>query len=111
MAKSNFEFDFNFNDLLSETVDEAFSCLGESPKQAIFFHLEKHFSIKQQEIPSNIEAFDGAIKKFFGVGATFLETLIVRRLYEKAGLPFQESPSKDSDFIEALVQLKQKIEK
>ncbi len=109
MTRLNFEFDFN--DLLSETVDEAFSALGESPKQAIFFHLEKHFRIKQQEIPIKIEAFDGAIKKFFGVGATFLETLIVRRLCEKAGLPLQESPSKDSDFVEAVVQVRQKMEK
>ncbi len=98
-----------FNNILSETVNEAFSCLGETPKKALLFHLEKDFSIKQQEISNNIEAFDGAIKKLFGAGATFLEALIMRKLCEKAGLPFRESLSQDADFVGTIHKFKQKI--
>ena len=33
-----------FEKLLAEVIDETFSSLGESPKQAILFHLENIFS-------------------------------------------------------------------
>ena len=55
-----------FEKLLIEAIDESFSSLGESPKQAILFHLENTFKIKKQEIPNKIDSFDHAIKKLFG---------------------------------------------
>lgn len=78
-----------FNRLLLEAVDEGLSTLGESSKQAIYFHLEKRFDIKKQEIPEKIEVFASAIEKIFGLGANFLEILIMKRLYEKLGRSFR----------------------
>ncbi len=75
---------------LLEAVEDGISSLGDSPKQAIFFHLENSFQIGKKEIPANIYEFSKALEKIFGPGATYLEKLIVRRLYEKLGLEFKE---------------------
>ena len=83
MAKRHFE------KLLLEAVDEGLSSIGESSKKAIYFHLEKRFNIKKREIPYKIEAFAKAVEKIFGLGASFLEILIMKRLYEKVGGVFE----------------------
>lgn len=88
----------DFNKLLLEAVDEGLSSLGESAKQAIYFHLEKRFNVKKQKIPFKIEAFVDGIEKIFGVGANFLEILIIKRLYEKIGWVFEWDESTDFTF-------------
>ena len=100
-----------FEKLLIEAIDESFSSLGESPKQAILFHLENTFKIKKQEIPSKTDSFDHAIKKLFGVGADFLEALIVKKLCEKAGSLFNGLPPKEASFPETVAAIKRILEK
>jgi hypothetical protein len=75
----------DFEKVVTEAVDEGLSSLGDSSKQAIYFHLEKSFNIKRQEIPNRIEDFTNALEKIFGLGANFLEILIEERLNEKTG--------------------------
>jgi len=74
----------DFETLLLEAVDEGLSSLGDSSKHAIYFHLQKTFKIDKHQIPKNIDAFDEAIRKIFGIGANFLEILIIQKLHEKA---------------------------
>lgn len=76
----------DFEKLLLEAVDEQLTSLGESSKQALYFHLEKGFNIKKHEIPRKTEAFVGAMEKIFGQGADYLEILIMKRLHSKIGL-------------------------
>jgi len=95
--------ELHFERCLTEAVDEALSALGESPKHAVFFHLEKDFCIKRQDISDNIEAFDGALRRFFGIGASFLQILIMRKLCEKVGFSFSNSAFKDDDFVGAIL--------
>lgn len=90
----------DFDKLLLEAVDQGFSSLGESSKQAIYFHLEKRFNIKKQEIPHKIEAFADALEKIFGPGANFLEILIMKQLHEKVGQSFKWPEYKELTFIE-----------
>jgi hypothetical protein len=75
----------DFEKLLLEAVDESLSTLGDSSRQAIYFHLEKSFNISKGDIPRKIEVFAEAIEKVFGFGADFLEILIMKRLHEKVG--------------------------
>lgn len=56
----------DFEKLLLEAVDEGLSSLGEPSKQAIYFHLEKGFNIKKQEIPYKITTFAKAVEKILG---------------------------------------------
>jgi hypothetical protein len=95
-----------FEKLLDEAIDEGLSSLGESPKQAILFHLENTFNIKKQEISNNIEAFDDSLKKIFGSGADFLEMLILKKLGEKADLVFKGFSPKEVGFTETIVAVK-----
>jgi hypothetical protein len=80
----------NLRKILLEAVDEGLSSLGDSPKQAIFFHLETSFEISKDKIPTNLTEFSKALEKIFGPGASYLEKLIVKCLYEKLGLKLEE---------------------
>ncbi len=81
----------DFESLLLEAVDEQLTSLGESSKQALYYHLEKGFNIKKQEIPKKTEAFINAMEKIFGQGADYLEILIMKRLHSKIGLEVKMS--------------------
>ena len=96
----------DFRELLVEAVEESLSSLGASPKQAILFHLENTFKIKKQEIPDKLDSFDQALKKLFGPGADFLETLIAKKLCEKADSDFKEAPPKETCFTETVATIK-----
>jgi hypothetical protein len=75
--------DPDFEQLLLQAIDESLSSLGESSRQAIYYHLEKRFAIKKEQIPNKIEPFEDALKRIFGIGADFIKTLIMKRLSEK----------------------------
>lgn len=100
-----------FEKFLVEAIDESLSSLGESPKQAILFHLENTFNIKKQEISNNIEAFDDSLKKIFGLGADFLEALILKKLGEKADSVFKGLPHEEAGFSETLLAVRRLMEK
>lgn len=57
-----------FDKLLLAAVDEGLSILGESSKKAIYFHLERNFGIKKDEIPSKVEVFSEALEQIFRAG-------------------------------------------
>ena len=80
----------NLRKILLEAVEEGLSSLGDSPKQAIFFHLETSFEISKDNIPTNLTEFSKALEKIFGPGALYLEKLIAKRLYAKLGLKFED---------------------
>jgi hypothetical protein len=95
-----------FDKLLLEAIDEGLSSIGESSKQAIYFHLERGFNIKRQEFPDRIEDFKSAIEKIFGLGAGFLEILIMKRLYEKVGHPVKLQGPENFAFSEYVTAVK-----
>jgi hypothetical protein len=97
----------NFTEILLAAVEESLSSLGDSPKQAILFHLEASFNIKKEHIPENITEFAKALEKIFGPGALYLEKLIVKRLYEKLGLDFEGVESRD--FLECVDDVKKRL--
>ena len=99
-----------FDKLLLEAVDEGLSSLGESSKQAIYFHLAKSFNVKRNAIPLEIEAFAEAIEKIFGLGANFLEVLIMKRLHEKIGVVFDWNESRKFVFAEYVMAAKKSFE-
>lgn len=84
----------DFDKLLLEAIDEALASLGESARQAIYFHLEDKFRIARNEIPQRIEDFVEGLQKIFGMGAHFLEILIMKKLHERIGSPLQWDENK-----------------
>jgi len=75
----------DFHELFLEAVDSALSSLGDSARLSVYFHLEKKFDIRRDQIPSQVEDFDRGLEKIFGVGTLFLEVLIMKKLYEGMG--------------------------
>jgi len=88
-------------------VEESLSSLGDSPKQAIFYHLESYFKIKKENIPLNLTEFAQALERIFGPGASYLKQLITKRLYEKIGLQLEEEQCKD--FIQCVDNFKKRL--
>ena len=97
----------NFSKILLLAVEESLSSLGDSPKQAILFHLESSFRIKKENIPTNLTEFAKALEGIFGPGASYLERLIVKRLYEKLGLEFENAEG--WDFLKSVENVKKRI--
>jgi hypothetical protein len=89
----------DFEKLLMESVDEALTSLGESAKQSIYFHLEDKFKISKEEIPRRIEDFADGIEKIFGLGAHFIEILIMKKLYEKIGKSLEWNEKEEFVFV------------
>ncbi|MEM3597143.1 MAG: hypothetical protein QXJ53_03335 [Candidatus Bathyarchaeia archaeon] len=89
----------DFDSVLLDSIDEALASLGESAKQSIYYHLEEKFRIPRKEIPRRIEDFANGIEKIFGLGAHFIEILIMKRLYEKIGKSLEWNENKEFIFV------------
>ncbi|HLN88900.1 MAG TPA: hypothetical protein VK253_02430 [Candidatus Binatia bacterium] len=88
----------NFDNLLVEAVDSAFSMLGDLAKQAIYLHLKNSFGVCREEIPYQIEDFVNALEQIFGPGALLLETRILENLHNKVPI-FRVSSKKEELFF------------
>jgi len=89
-----------FEKLLLEAVDDALASLGDSARQAIYFHLEDKFRVAKSDIPYRVEDFVDGLEKIFGLGARFIEILIMRNLYGRIGQPLEWNESKELVFVE-----------
>jgi hypothetical protein len=80
----------SFNRVLLAAIEEGLSSLGDSPREAIFYHLEASFQLKKESIPLNLTEFKQALERIFGPGAPYLEKSITKCLYQRLGLDFDE---------------------
>ena len=85
----------NFTKVLLAAIEEGLSSLGDSPRDAIFYHLESSFQLKKENIPSNLTEFTQALERIFGPGAPYIEKAITKSLYGKLGLEFEDEKAKD----------------
>jgi hypothetical protein len=96
-----------FDQILLESVDDALASLGDSAKQAIYFHLQNRFKVEKRDIPKNLRSFETGLEKIFGVGAKFIEIIIMKKLHEKVGQPLKLDESKELAFTEYVTAAKQ----
>ena len=75
--------------MILDTIDKGLNLLGENPKQALWFCLEKDFKFDRNKVPENLEAFEETLKGFFGLGYTFLEALFRQQLQKATGEDLQ----------------------
>jgi len=76
------------DEIIINVIDKGLDTLGASAKQALWYYLEKDFGFGRQKSPSDIDAFQDALQKFFGIGYSFLETLFKQYLQEATGETF-----------------------
>ncbi len=80
-----------FSQALLTAIEEGLSSLGNSPREAIFYHLENSFQLKKEDIPMNLIEFREALEDIFGPGTVYIEKLITRRLCQNFGLDLKDS--------------------
>jgi len=80
----------DFDKTLLEAVDHALLAFGESPRKAIYYHLDKSFKLQREDIPEDTDKFSHALNTIFGPGAEVIKKLIVKNLYSKLNLNFEE---------------------
>jgi len=80
----------DFEKTLLEAVDHALLSLGKSPRQAVYYHLNKSFKLQREEIPEDTNEFSQALNTIFGPGAEVIEKIIVKNLFNKLNLNFEE---------------------
>ena len=97
----------DFDPLLLESIDEALQSLGESVKISIYFHLEKNFSVHRSDIPTHLDEFQNGLEKIFGLGARFLEILIMKNLYARIECPLNIGENVQMEFVKYVESAKQ----
>jgi hypothetical protein len=96
----------NFENVLIETVDGCLSSMGDSCREAIYFHLKSTFGIEKQEISYKIEDFANALEEIFGAGARLIEIKIINALHQRVK-EFKYFPNQgDIAFTEYVVALR-----
>ncbi len=71
--------------IVLEVIEKGFDALGESPKQAIWFYLEREYNFDRKKVPHNLNDFEQALQKIFGMGYNFLDSLFRQYLKEVTG--------------------------
>jgi len=80
-----------FKESFNSAVEKAMLLLGESGKQATYYHIEKTFRLKRNTWHKNPEDFAEAVEQIFGhPGSQLLLKAMAKELYADLGLKFEE---------------------
>jgi hypothetical protein len=82
-----------FEESLSESIDEAFTSMGEPLKNTLYLQLEQRF-IPRSEIPNHIKEFSDFLSKTFGLGAARFEIKCMQNLHSKINVNIQMTKDK-----------------
>ena len=99
-----------FETAVTDAVDECFSTLGDSLKQAIYSKLEKSYGIRKEDIPFKIEAFTDAVELTFGEAAKLIEVQIIKNLKSKIKGFSYKTKKTDLFFVEYVQALQSYLE-
>lgn len=90
-----------FSQLLLEAIDDSLSVLGDEPRRALYQYLATMHSLDREDIPEKLEDFSEGLKKALGSASLVIQRIILRKLFQKLGSSFRESPQLDFvDYIE-----------
>jgi len=97
-----------FEKILLETIDESMvQVFGNTSTGVIYNFIEGNHDLKKEDIPENLEIFSSILEKMFGFGATFLEKLVLKKLYMKLGLKYEEKEG--YKFLDYIKELKSRV--
>lgn len=80
----------DFRAIVLQASDEGLSALGESARDALYYHIERTHNIRREDIPEKVSAFHEALRVLLGEGARVVEKLIAKSLYSRLRLNFEE---------------------
>lgn len=108
MARIKEERKEDFEAIFLEAVDEGLrSTLGNTPTRVIYYHFEKKQLLKREDIPYKPEVFAEGLDKILGTGATIIKTFIIKNLYKKLELDYEEL--EDKDFLSCVEYAKKRM--
>lgn len=92
------------DDLLLEVADEMLKhVFRETGTKVVYDFLESNSNLKQEEIAEKPEVFSAGLERLLGSGALVIEKLILKNLYRKLELRFEEKKSYVfSDYVKNL---------
>lgn len=89
-----------FSQLLLEAIDDSLSILGDEPRRALYQYLATMHSLDREDIPDKLEDFLVGLKKALGGASLVIQRIILRKLFQKLGSTFRESPQLEfADYI------------
>jgi hypothetical protein len=104
----------SFNSLLSESIDDVLSALGEPVKNQVYVRLEEDFSIQKNQIPEQIRLFSEFLLRTFGPTACLIQIKIMKTFNSKLtkGIASNFLPitlSDDFSFVSYIQQMRNSI--
>jgi len=79
-----------FNKFFLKVIDEELKqVFGEAATLIIYNHLEKNYSLKQEDIPEKLEVFMMGLEEFLSSGAQVIEKIILEKVYSNFGVKCQ----------------------
>ena len=78
-----------FDEIMLDSIDEAFLSLGVKVWEAIYIYLEQKFFISKSDIPHRMDDFLDALETIFGIAVKPLEILIMNKLNEKVACSYK----------------------
>lgn len=97
-----------FNQLLLEAIDDSLSVLGEEPKEALYQYLLTMHSLNREDIPDKLGEFSGGLKKALGGASSVIQRIILRKLFQKLGSNFRDSP--ELEFVDHVRDAKRRFD-
>jgi hypothetical protein len=92
--------DYVIDYVLENSLKEVF---GETSTSLIYDYIENDIHLKREDIPENLEIFFSSLEKMYGFGARILKKIVLKKLYMKLGLRYEEKGGYSfSDHVEEL---------
>jgi hypothetical protein len=95
----------SFDEAFSAAVDEAFSSLGDSAKQAVYWYVTRKPGLQKEKFAANIEAFAAALEAFFRSGSSVIETMILQNLSSRTGVVLIRQ--QDGGFVDTVKRMRE----
>ena len=93
-----------FNELFIQSVDETITgILGKTVSNAFTNYVRTRFGLEIDAIPERPETLFSALHDSLGAGGDRVGKYIVRKLYQKAGIEFQDGDNRPlADYVQQL---------
>ena len=86
----NKEGNTDIRKVILEAVDEALGTLGESARQTIYWHIDRKYKLRREDIPEKLQALPLALDSLLLAGGRVVERLIAQSLCKKFGVAYEE---------------------
>ena len=98
----------NFTQILLESVNESISvALGRPITPELNHHLQAYIGLSVDEMQDNVDLLFSSLTDSFGIRGSDIRKMVVRRMYQKAGIPFYEVAG--THMIQYVHELKRKL--